>query len=104
LIKDEVVYSDYQAELKRRIKSDAVALLKHYEIKILEKFKDSVIEMQIIEGKPKLKLVEFVQLNNPDCLVIGSRGLDILQRTFMGSTGDYCTHNCKCPVLVIKHP
>eukprot|EP00475_Leptophrys_vorax_P019924 TRINITY_DN2728_c0_g1_i1.p1 TRINITY_DN2728_c0_g1~~TRINITY_DN2728_c0_g1_i1.p1 ORF type:complete len:195 (-),score=55.27 TRINITY_DN2728_c0_g1_i1:97-681(-) len=35
-------------------------------------------------------------------LVLGSRELGFFSRAFLGSTSQYCTNNCPCPVIVVK--
>ncbi|KAL8593455.1 hypothetical protein ACOMHN_037289 [Nucella lapillus] len=37
-------------------------------------------------------------------VVVGSRGLGAVRRTFLGSVGDFLVHHCHCPVVVVKHP
>ncbi|KAL3731460.1 hypothetical protein ACJRO7_028352 [Eucalyptus globulus] len=36
--------------------------------------------------------------------ILGSHGQGAIQRAFLGSVNDYCVHNAKCPVLVVKKP
>ena len=37
-------------------------------------------------------------------IVMGSRGMGILRRTFLGSVSDYCVHHAHCPVAIIPPP
>lgn len=37
-----------------------------------------------------------------DCVVVGSRGMGALKRMVLGSVSDFVTHNCPCPVLVVR--
>lgn len=39
-----------------------------------------------------------------DLVVVGTRGLGKLRRTFMGSCSDYILHHAHVPVLVCRHP
>ncbi|XP_047972986.1 universal stress protein A-like protein [Salvia hispanica] len=53
-------------------------------------------------GEPKEVICEAVEKLNIDLLVLGSHGRRGLQRAFLGSVSDYCVHNAKCHVLVVK--
>ena len=59
---------------------------------------DSVIEI----GDARDGILDVVEKMKADFLVIGSRGMGVLKRSFLGSTSDYCIHHCVCPVIVIK--
>lgn len=39
-----------------------------------------------------------------DIVLIGSRGVGTLRRTFLGSVSDYCVHHTHIPVVVIPPP
>ncbi|OMO51886.1 Universal stress protein A [Corchorus capsularis] len=62
------------------------------------------VETQILEGDPKDKICEASEKMGIDLLILGSRGLGMIQRAFLGSVSDYCAHYAKCPVLIVKPP
>ncbi|CDP00636.1 unnamed protein product [Coffea canephora] len=56
-------------------------------------------------GDPKDAIrEEAVERLNIQLLVVGSHGRGALKRAFLGSVSNYCVHNMKCPVLVVKKP
>ncbi|XP_027099294.1 universal stress protein A-like protein [Coffea arabica] len=56
-------------------------------------------------GDPKDAIQEeAVEGLNIQLLVVGSHGRGALKRAFLGSVSNYCVHNMKCPVLVVKKP
>ncbi|KAJ3673237.1 hypothetical protein LUZ60_006611 [Juncus effusus] len=58
----------------------------------------------IVEGEPKDALCDAAEQLHADLLVVGSRGLGMLKRAFLGSVSDYVVHHAKCPVLIVKPP
>lgn len=58
--------------------------------------------MIIGRGEIRDEIVDYVEDSKSNLLIIGSRDMNALKRTFVGSTSDYCVHHCHCPVLVIK--
>ncbi|KAG8366628.1 hypothetical protein BUALT_Bualt17G0099500 [Buddleja alternifolia] len=60
---------------------------------------DTVTEI----GDPKEVICEAVEKLKIQLLVLGSHGRKALQRAFLGSVSNYCVHNAKCPVLVVKN-
>ncbi|CAI9756061.1 unnamed protein product [Fraxinus pennsylvanica] len=57
----------------------------------------------IIEaGDPKDVICEEVEKLKIELLVLGSHSRGALHRAFLGSVSNYCVHNAKCPVLVVK--
>ena len=55
-------------------------------------------------GKPGEIIVDVANQEKAGIIVIGSRGLGKLQRTFTGSSvSDYVLHHSKCAVVVCRH-
>eukprot|EP00899_Mesostigma_viride_P014252 jgi/Mesvir1/22828/Mv20090-RA.1 len=61
-------------------------------------------EADIVRGDPRDKVVDLCERLHASALIIGSRGLGALKRTFVGSVSDYCVHHCHCPVIIVKMP
>ncbi|XP_058193998.1 universal stress protein A-like protein [Rhododendron vialii] len=55
-------------------------------------------------GNPKEAICEAVEKLNIQLLVLGSHSRGALKRALLGSVSNYCAHNAKCPVLVVKRP
>ncbi|XP_074585277.1 universal stress protein A-like protein [Curcuma longa] len=61
-----------------------------------------VVETITDVGDPKEAICQAAEKMNIDLLIVGSHGKNALQRAFLGSVSNYCVHNAKCPVLVVK--
>ncbi|KAM3171995.1 hypothetical protein ACTXT7_015467 [Hymenolepis weldensis] len=59
-----------------------------------------------IDTKPGAAIVRSATDHKVHLIVIGSRGLGAIKRTFLGSVSDYVVHNSHVPVAVIppQHP
>ncbi|XP_056166036.1 universal stress protein A-like protein isoform X2 [Syzygium oleosum] len=55
-------------------------------------------------GDPKEEICKAVDKLNIQFIVLGSRSRGAIKRAFLGSVSNYCVHNAKCPVLVVKKP
>ncbi|KAI8527674.1 hypothetical protein RHMOL_Rhmol12G0094100 [Rhododendron molle] len=55
-------------------------------------------------GNPNEAICEAVEKLNIQLLVLGSHSRGALKRALLGSVSNYCAHNAKCPVLVVKRP
>lgn len=62
------------------------------------------VESQIVlvHGRPADEIVRYVNGNDVDLLVIGSRGLNALQEFAIGSVSHKVIKHCNCPCLVVK--
>jgi nucleotide-binding universal stress UspA family protein len=63
-----------------------------------------VAEILTEVGNPKEAICEAVDKLNIQLLVLGSQGRGVIKRALLGSVSNYCAHNAKCPVLVVKKP
>ena len=52
-------------------------------------------------GKPGEVIVEKAKSHEANMIVMGSRGLNGVRRTFLGSVSDYVIHHTHLPVLVV---
>ena len=57
----------------------------------------------VISGSPGEKLCEVAEEEGADFIVMGSRGLNALRRTFTGSVSDYVLRHSHIPVTVVPH-
>ncbi|VDL92152.1 unnamed protein product [Schistocephalus solidus] len=54
-----------------------------------------------IDSKPGQAIVRSANEHNITLIVIGSRGLGAIKRTFLGSVSDYIVHNSSIPVIIV---
>ena len=47
-------------------------------------------------------LISQVEKTKADMVVVGSRGLGLVGRTFLGSVSNYVVHHAKVPVIVCR--
>ncbi|KAI9137453.1 hypothetical protein BKA69DRAFT_1097910 [Paraphysoderma sedebokerense] len=57
-----------------------------------------------IRGDARSDIVRKASELNADLVVLGSRGLGLLQRTLLGSVSSHLAHHCECPVLIVRPP
>ena len=100
------VYSaNFIEELQKQAFAEASALLCRYRKELVAKFGSAVkCDLIIGHGDARDEILDYVESNNADVLLMGSRGLGSLKRAFLGSVGDYLTHHAHCPVLIVKQP
>jgi nucleotide-binding universal stress UspA family protein len=59
-------------------------------------------EVHILNGDPGPTIVEYANKNNADVVIIGSRGLNVLQEFVLGSVSHKVAKRANCPVLIVK--
>ena len=59
-------------------------------------------EVKILHGEPGPTIVEYVNDQEADLVIIGSRGLNSLQEMVLGSVSHKVVKRVKAPVLVVK--
>lgn len=55
-------------------------------------------------NRPGEVIIKLAEDEKADFIVMGSRGVGTLRRTFLGSVSDYCVHHTKIPVVVVPPP
>ncbi|KAF7067701.1 hypothetical protein CFC21_073552 [Triticum aestivum] len=66
--------------------------------------KQASVTAAVVEGDAKDAICQAVEDMRADLLVLGSRGLGMIKRAFLGSVSDYLAHHARCPVLIVKPP
>jgi len=56
------------------------------------------------QSSPGEHLINLAKSMNVDMIVMGARGLNKVQKLFMGSVSDYVLRNSTCPVLICRWP
>lgn len=75
--------------------------LKQFEDLLKEAGIDGVVRPAHAES-PGEAICKTVAEVNAVMVVMGTRGLGKIRRTFVGSVSDYVTHHCKVPVLICR--
>eukprot|EP01115_Flamella_aegyptia_P009068 TRINITY_DN38311_c0_g1_i2.p1 TRINITY_DN38311_c0_g1~~TRINITY_DN38311_c0_g1_i2.p1 ORF type:complete len:166 (+),score=27.25 TRINITY_DN38311_c0_g1_i2:66-563(+) len=57
----------------------------------------------VAQGDPRHVIVEKAKDLNVDIIIVGSRGLGLIKRLFLGSVSQYVVSNANCSVLVVKY-
>lgn len=66
--------------------------------------KDTEVSFEIVRltGSPKREIINYSKENNIDLIVLGSTGLDAIDRFIIGSTTQYIVNHATCNVMVVK--
>ncbi|MBT2659346.1 universal stress protein [Bacillus sp. ISL-18] len=59
-------------------------------------------EIKILHGEPGPVIVDYVNKNKFEIVIIGSRGLNVLQEFVLGSVSHKVAKRANCPVLIVK--
>ncbi|KAL9425516.1 hypothetical protein AB3S75_032469 [Citrus x aurantiifolia] len=88
--------------VKKAEEQSSAALLS----RALQVCKEKMVSAQtlILDGDARDVICQAVEQMHIDLLVVGSRGLGKVKRTFLGSVSDYCAHHAVCPILIVKPP
>ncbi|OIR57921.1 MAG: uncharacterized protein A8A55_1297 [Amphiamblys sp. WSBS2006] len=91
--------------IRKTVREKAEAMLKAY-FKVLKEAFDGKLECEMVlaSGDARREIVEYSYKASADLVILGSRGHGAVKRVFVGSTSDYCVHNCNCSVLIVKKP
>ncbi|XP_053375226.1 universal stress protein in QAH/OAS sulfhydrylase 3'region-like isoform X2 [Mercenaria mercenaria] len=97
LLTDPNIVSDLLKDNEERV-SD---LVEKYSMKMKECNLRGHVKQQC--GKPGEAIVEAAKEEEASMLILGTRGMGLIRRTFTGSVSDYCLHHSDIPVLICRH-
>jgi len=55
-------------------------------------------------NRPGEVICKLAEDEKAQLIVMGSRGMGALRRTFLGSVSDYCVHHAHIPVVIVPPP
>lgn len=92
-------FDEFQ-HIMKQAEEDTKILLLRYENNLKTK---PDIKFKLVKecGKPGELICKNCQAENARLVVLGSRGLGAVRRTFLGSVSDYVVHHCHVPVCVV---
>lgn len=94
---------EYLDQLEKKIKNEISVRLKELFSRLMDKFgKKLECEMVIGTGEVRDEIVDYSSKSDVDLVILGTKEKGLLKRTFLGSTSDYCLHNCSCSVMIVK--
>ena len=87
-----------------RVMEESISAGKKLGQKYMQMARDSKLECKAflhVDTKPGAAIVKSATDHKADIIVIGSRGLGAIKRTFLGSVSDYIVHNASIPVAIV---
>jgi len=85
-----------------RMRSESRDMLENHYEKARDKNPDLEITMELKEGRPADVIVETAEEGEYSMIVMGSRGLGIVQEMVLGSVSREVVEKCKRPILIVK--
>lgn len=85
--------------------SDSLALAREQKVRsALNLIEEAGIKAKIttLRGDPSQKIINYVNSKPIDQLILGSRGLNVLQKMVLGSVSHKVIKRVKCPVTIVK--
>ncbi|XP_046555557.1 universal stress protein in QAH/OAS sulfhydrylase 3'region-like isoform X4 [Haliotis rubra] len=107
--------SEYASLIHAPLLTDPVVvaeLIKEEEVKVkhlVDKYSEKMKKIHVrgkvkqMTGKVGEAIIEAAKGENAAMIVVGTRGMGKMRRTFLGSVSDYCLHHSPVPVLVCRH-
>mgnify|MGYP001182223062 CR=1 FL=1 len=94
-VQSEVLYESFE-ELKEENRKKIVPAEEIFQNKHIS------YTVEILQGMPGQTIVNYANKHGFDMLIIGSRGLNALQKMVLGSVSHKVVKGADCPVLVVK--
>lgn len=90
---DERMSKEDRETIRQRVTQPAMELVR---------LTEANVELVVFEGDPAQKIVQYADSTPLDQLIIGSRGLNVVQEMMLGSVSHKVIKEAKCPVTVVK--
>ena len=94
--KNEVLHSQGKEELEYSRRQKLSSVVEKIESKNI------TYEVKILHGYPGPTIIDYANNEKIDLVVLGSRGLNSLQKMMLGSVSHKVVKRVNCPVLIVK--
>lgn len=91
----EQLFEELKADGSRILESAAALARRHF---------DGNVETHLLVGTPAEEIIDMSRKGDHDLIVLGRRGLNRIERLFLGSVSGRLTQQARCSVLVVKDP
>ena len=105
----EIIYvADYNKPKDERLlaqSQESLSLKREQKVHPVQKLATEAgvkTDIVMLKGTPSLEIIKYVNDNNIDQLVIGSRGLNTFQEMVLGSVSHKVMKHVNCPVTIVK--
>ncbi|KAJ3293761.1 adenine nucleotide alpha hydrolases-like protein [Rhizoclosmatium globosum] len=101
---EAIIYSneDYFNWMNEQSRIASHNMLKKFAYRLMEQNKGVVVRCIALVGDPRTELVEAAKSLNAEMMVVGTRGMGLIQKAMIGSVSDHLLHHLECPVIVVR--
>ncbi|KAI9137300.1 hypothetical protein BKA69DRAFT_1098647 [Paraphysoderma sedebokerense] len=92
-------YLDAVKAIEDQARERSHTLLREYGVDL--KARGYNVRAIAIRGEPRTDIIAKAEDIKADAIIVGSRGLGAIKRTFLGSTSDYIVHHSHIPVIIV---
>lgn len=90
------IYRDYYKKAERKAKEELKKFVQGFDTK------GANLKTEVVSGIPYIEIVKVSRKGRFDLIILGSKGLTVLEKVLLGSTADRVVRRAKCSVLVLK--
>ncbi len=105
-LSDTMTYDVANEQLREELDSESKKLMKDFSAKLRQRIKTSELPAvkfttEVAEGVPEEVIVEYAKENNPEMIVMGTRGADTKEKQLIGSVTAEVLDSCRRPVFTV---
>ncbi|KAI9344286.1 hypothetical protein BDR26DRAFT_1005991 [Obelidium mucronatum] len=93
--------AEYFEWMNQQARIESHNLLKQYGYRVMEGDKGVVVRCLALMGDPRMELCEAVTALKAEMVVVGTRGMGMIQKAMLGSVSDHLLHHLSVPVIVV---
>lgn len=90
------IYKNYYKQAEKKAKEELNKFIQQFDTRGID------LKTKVLSGIPHIQITNIAQKEKINLIVLGSKGLNVLQRILIGSTADRVVRRAKCNVLVLK--